>query len=73
MVVALVDKIKEQSTRQTMLLEQLYSLTFLVHQGLAVLGHCNVEENLHQIMRFRAEDIPRFEKWLESGEYIPIT
>ena len=42
-------------------------------QGLAVLGHCNVQENIHQIMRFRAEDIPKFQQWLESGEYIPIT
>ena len=69
-VVALVDKIKEQSTRQTMLLEQFYSLRFLMDQGLAALGHCNVQVN---IMRFRTEDILKFQQWLESGEYIPIT
>ena len=40
-----------------------------MNQGLAVLGHCSVEENLCQIMRCRAKDIPKFQKRLESGEY----
>ena len=40
-----------------------------MNQGLAVLGHCSVEENLRQIMRCRAEDIPKFQQRLESGEY----
>ena len=67
-VVVLADRAlkKEQDTRRTMLLKQLSSLRFLMRQGL---GHSDIEGNLHQIMRCRAEDIPKFHQWLEAGKY----
>ena len=70
-VVVLADRAlnKEQDTRRTMLLKQLSSLRFLMRQGLAVWGHSDIEGNLHQIMRCRAEDIPKFHQWLEAGKY----
>ena len=44
-------------------------IIILMNQGLAVLGHCSVEENLCQIIKCWTEDIPKFQQQLESGEY----
>jgi len=61
---------REQQTRWLMLLKQLSSLRFLMRQGLPVRGHCKQEGNLEQLMKYRAEDIPNFQQWLESGKYL---
>ena len=42
---------EEQQRRRCMLLKQLSSLRFLLRQGLAVRGHCDLEGNLYQLMK----------------------
>ncbi len=51
-----------------MLLAQLQSLHFLMHQGLAVRGHCN-EGNLYQLLKLRSSDIPQLKSWLNHQKY----
>jgi len=41
-----------------------------MRKGLPVRGHCKQEGNLEQLMKYRAEDIPNFQQWLESGKYL---
>ena len=60
-VAAQLDKAhkEQQQIRQQMLLKQLSSLQFLVHQGLAIRSHSELEGNLIQLLKLRAEDDPQ--------------
>ena len=60
---------EEQRSRRSFLLKQLSSIQYLVRQGLAIRGHCDIEGNLQQLMKCRAEDIPRFQQWIKQGKY----
>ena len=60
---------EEQQSRRSFLLKQLSSIQYLVRQGLAIRGHCDIEGNLQQLMKCRAEDIPRFQQWIKQGKY----
>lgn len=45
-----------------MLLRQLSSLKFLLHQGMAIRGHKEGDGNLVQLMMLRSEDVPGLKK-----------
>lgn len=47
---------RQQLTCQRMLLKQLSSLKFLVHQGLAIRGHNDSDGNLMQLLNVQSED-----------------
>ena len=63
-------RIQVQTMRQRMLLKQLSSLKYLVHQGLAIRGHSEIEGNLVQLMKLCAEDDGELNKWLSDGNYL---
>ena len=49
---------EEQQSRRSYKQKQLSSIQYLERQGLAIRGHCDIEENLQQLMKCRTEDIP---------------
>ena len=59
-----------QKTRHRMLLKQLSSLKYLLRQGLAIRGHTEVESNLIQLMKLRADDDGDLNMWLSDGNYL---
>ena len=61
---------KTRSENRIMLLKQLFSLKFLLRQGLAIHGHKEVDGNLIQLMELRREDSPGLKKWLENRQYL---
>ena len=61
--------VEERKMRRSLLLKQLSSLQYLVHQGLAIHGHCDNEGNLQQLMKCRTKDIPQFQQWIKQGKY----
>ena len=61
---------KDQKERREMLMKQLHSLCFLMHQGLAVRGHSNTDEgNLYQLMKFQAVGSSQLQSWLIDKKY----
>ena len=60
---------EDQLQHRQMLLKQLTSLRYLLRQGIAVRGHVEEEGNLHQLQKFRAEDIVGLERWLSDRAY----
>uniref|UniRef100_H3ACG0 HAT C-terminal dimerisation domain-containing protein n=1 Tax=Latimeria chalumnae TaxID=7897 RepID=H3ACG0_LATCH len=61
---------KAQELHRQMFLKQLSSLKYLVHQGLSVRGNTDMESNLLQMLKTRAEDVPELMQWIEQGQYL---
>jgi len=55
-----------------MLLKQLTSLRLLLREGLAVRGYDNIEGNLEQLLRLRAEDCPNLAGWIRDHKYLSV-
>ena len=47
---------QQQLTRQRLLMKQLRSLWYLVHQGLPIRGHDDKEGNLFQLLKLQRAD-----------------
>ncbi len=68
---ALISQLKEsQETRRRMLMKQLSTFRCLACQGMNVQGKTDVESNLFQILKMRAEDIPELMDWIKDGKYL---
>ena len=63
---------RNQESRRQMLLKQLTSLRLLLRQGLAVRGHDDIEGNLEQLLRLRAEDCPDLADWIRDHKYMSV-
>uniref|UniRef100_H2ZS57 DUF4371 domain-containing protein n=1 Tax=Latimeria chalumnae TaxID=7897 RepID=H2ZS57_LATCH len=61
---------KAQELHRQMFLKQLNSLKYLVHQGLSIHGNTDVESNLLQLLKIRAEDMPELMQWIQQGQYL---
>ena len=62
--------LQAQSENRLILLRQLSSLKYLLHQGMAIRGHKEGEGNLVQLMDLRSEDVQGLKRWLEKHQYI---
>ena len=62
-----------QKTRKRMLLKQLSTLRCILRQGLAVRGHSEIESNLQQVLKLRAEYDGELSTWLSEGKYLSLT
>ena len=51
-------------------MKQLSSLRCLACQGMSAPGKTDVESNLFQILKMRAEDIPELLDWIKRGKYV---
>jgi len=61
---------RDQCVRREMFLKQLSTLRMLVRQGLAIRGKEEVNGNLVQILRLRAEDEKDISDWIANKKYI---
>ena len=65
---------KEQQTRRMCLIKQIESLSYLLHQGLAVCGHKETKGNLARLLKLRAIDVPELERWCtEKNTFLLIS
>ena len=66
----LVGELKRpQETRKRMLLKQLSSIRYLARQAQSLQGKTEIE-NLRQLLKLRAEDVPELMEWVENGIYL---
>ena len=61
---------KLRARRRQGLLYQLRALQYLLHQGMAIRGHTEVEGNLHQLLKVWANDNSDLELWLSEKKYM---
>ncbi|CAB4037909.1 zinc finger MYM-type 1-like [Paramuricea clavata] len=67
----LVGELKNpQETRRQMLLKQLSSIRYLARQAQSLQGKTDIESNLHQLLKLRAEDVPELLEWIDNGRYL---
>nr|XP_005997168.1 PREDICTED: protein FAM221A isoform X2 [Latimeria chalumnae] len=59
-----------QELHRQMFLKQLSSLKYLVCQGLSIGGNTDMESDLLQLLKTRAEDVPELMQWIEQGQYL---
>ena len=52
------------------MLKQLSSLKYLARQGMALRGHDQMDSNLIQLLKTRAEDVPELTNWIENKQYL---
>ena len=61
---------RTQETRKRMLLKQLSSIRYLARQAQSLQGKTEIESNLRQLLKLRAEDVPELLEWVENGRYL---
>lgn len=61
---------KTQETRRRMLLKQLSSIRYLARQAQSLQGKTELESNLQQLLKLRAEDVPDLLEWIDNGRYL---
>ncbi|XP_046845605.1 zinc finger MYM-type protein 1-like [Xenia sp. Carnegie-2017] len=61
---------KTQETRRRMLQKQLSSIRYLARQAQSLQGKTELESNLQQLLKLRAEDVPDLLEWIENGRYL---
>ena len=59
-----------QKLHRYLLLKQLSSLKYLARQGMALRGHDQMDSNLIQLLKTRAEDVPELTNWIENKQYL---
>ena len=64
---------KDQENRRQILFKQLFSLRYLLRQGLAIRGHNETEGNLIQLLKLRSEDDSGLKVWLSERNYLSPT
>ena len=70
-VLFLTNQLKEsQETRRIMLMKQLSTLRCLARQGVSMQGKTDVDSNLFQVLKVRAEDVPGLLDWIKDGKYL---
>ena len=60
----------DQKLHRYLLLKQLSSLKYLARQGMALQGHDQMDSNLTQLLKTRAEDVPELTNWIENKQYL---
>ena len=60
----------DQKLHRYLLLKQLSSLKYLARQGMALRGHDQMDSNLIQLLKTRAEDVPELTNWIENKQYL---
>ena len=60
----------DQKLHRYLLLKQLSSLKCLARQGVALRGHDQMDSNLIQLLKTRAEDVPELTNWIENKQYL---
>ena len=61
---------RTQETRKRMLLKQLSSIRYLARQAQSLQGKTEIESNLRQLLKLRAEDVLELLEWVENGRYL---
>lgn len=61
---------QDQQLHRRMLLLQLSSLRYLLHQGLAIRGHEQIEGNLMQLLLLRSEECCELKQWINEKKYL---
>ena len=51
-------------------MKQLSTLRCLARQGVSVQGKTDVDSNLFQVLKVRAEDVPGLLDWIKDGKYL---
>ena len=51
-------------------MKQLSTLRCLARQGVSVQGKTDVDSNLFQVLKVRAEDVPGLLEWIKDGKYL---
>lgn len=68
---AMVSELKKsQETRRRMLMKQLSTLRCLARQGISLQGKTDIESNLIQFLKVRAEDVPELMDWVKERRYL---
>ena len=52
------------------MLRQLSSIRYLARQAHGLQGKTEIESNLHQLLKLRAEDVPELLEWIDNGRYL---
>ena len=53
-----------------MLLKQLSSIRYWARQAQSLQGKTEIESDLRQLLKLRAEDVPELLEWVENGRYL---
>ena len=53
-----------------MLLKQLSSIRYWARQAQSLQGKTEIESDLCQLLKLRAEDVPELLEWVENGRYL---
>ena len=62
-----------QKTQRQMLLKQISTIRYLARQAQGLHGKTQIESNLHQLLKLRAEDVPELLEWIDNGKYLSHT